>query len=87
MIKQFLEHWNHGTRDAHAFYVFSQVFRIQNHYLQKTEDIYFFEVNTQYILLSVMKTSEFSGVCIYLVFTKKKVNFLFILHFFHKING
>ena len=58
------------------------------------EDIYFFEVNTKYISSSVLKTSEFSGVCstnencdvfntrdeMYLVFTKK-VNFLFILYF------
>ena len=57
------------------------------------EDIYFFEVNTKYISSSVLKTSEFSLVRstsvnydvfnsrddIYLVFTEKKVNFLFIL--------
>ena len=51
------------------------------------EDNYFFEVNTKYISLSVLKTSEFSRVCstsensdfffnsrdeIYLVFTEKK---------------
>ena len=56
------------------------------------EDIYFFEVNTKYISLSVLKTSEFSrstnenfkvfnsGDDIYLVFTKKsKFSFYFIL--------
>ena len=60
------------------------------------EDIYFFEVNTKYISSSVLKTSEFSRVRstsgnsdvfnsrdeIYLVFTEKKVNFLFNLSFF-----
>ena len=54
--------------------------------MQYIEDIYFFEVNTKYISLSVLKTSEFSQVCsmsknsdvfnsrdeIYLVFTGKK---------------
>ena len=58
------------------------------------EDIYFFEVNTKYISLSVLKTSEFSRARstsenydvfnsedeIYLVFTKKS-KFLFILYF------
>ena len=58
------------------------------------EDIYFFEVNTKYILSCVLKTSEFSWVRstnenfdvfnsrdeIYLVFTKKsKFSFYFIL--------
>ena len=60
---------------------------------QYIEDIYFFEVNTKYISSSELKTSEFSRVRstsenfdvfnsrdeIYLVFTSKKVNFLFIL--------
>ena len=59
------------------------------------EDIYFFEVITKYISLSVLKTSEFSRArCtsekfnvfnsrddIYLVFTENKVIFLFILYF------
>ena len=64
--------------------------------MQYIEDIYFFEVNTKYISSSVLKTSEFSQVRstsensdvfnsrdeIYLVFTEKKVKFLFILYFF-----
>ena len=58
------------------------------------EDICFFEVNTKYISSSELKTSEFSRVRstsenyyvfnsrdeIYLVFTEKKANFLFILY-------
>ena len=58
----------------------------------KIEDIYFFEVNTKYISSNVMKisvnsrvrsTSEFYDIfntCdeIFLVFSEKKVNFLFI---------
>ena len=62
--------------------------------MQYIEDIYFFEVNTKYISSSELKTSKFSRVCstsenldvfksrdeIYLVFTDKKVNFLFILY-------
>ena len=58
------------------------------------EDICFFEVNTKYISSSELKTSEFSRVRstsenfyvfnsrdeIYLVFTAKKANFLFILY-------
>ena len=58
------------------------------------EDICFFEVNAKYISSSEMKTSEFSRVRstsenfyvfnsrdkIYLVFTEKKANFLFILY-------
>ena len=31
--------------------------------MQYIEDIYFFEVNTKYISLSELKTSEFSRVC------------------------
>ena len=63
--------------------------------MNQIEDIYFFEVNTKYILASVVKTLEFSRVHstsensdvfnsrddINLVFTGKKVNFLFLLHF------
>ena len=55
-------------------------------------------MNTKYISSSVLKTSEFSCVRstnenfdvfnsrdeIYLVFTKIKVNFLFILYFFRR---
>ena len=58
------------------------------------EDICLFEVNTKYISSSELKISEFSRVRstseifdvfnsrdeIYLVFTEKKANFLFILH-------
>ena len=58
------------------------------------EDICFFEVNTKYISSSVLKTLQFSQVCstsenfdvfnsqddIYLVFTERKSNFLFILY-------
>ena len=61
---------------------------------QYIEDICFFEVNTKYISSSELKTSEFSRVRstsenfyvfnsrdeIYLVFTEKKANFLFILY-------
>ena len=62
--------------------------------MQYIEDIYFFEVNTKYISSSVLKTSEFSQVCImsensdffnsrdeiYLVFTEKSsFSFYFIL--------
>ena len=57
-------------------------------------DFCFFEVNTKYISSSELKTSEFSRVRstsenfyvfnsrdeIYLVFTEKKANFLFILY-------
>ena len=60
------------------------------------EDICFFSVNTKYISLSELKTSEFSPVRstsekfyifnsrgeIYLVFTEKKANFIFILYQF-----
>ena len=60
------------------------------------EDIYFFEVNTKYISSNVLKISAISRVRstseiadifntfdeIFLVFTEKKVNFLFI--FFRK---
>ena len=67
--------------------------------MQYIEDIYFSEVNTKYISSSVLKTSEFSRVHstvensdvfksrdeIYLVFTEKKVNFLFILYFFRDL--
>ena len=67
--------------------------------MQYIEDIYFSEVNTKYISSSVLKTSEFSRVRstvensdvfksrdeIYLVFTEKKVNFLFILYFFRDL--
>ena len=56
------------------------------------EDIYFFEVNTKYISSNVLKISAISRVRstseiadifntwdeIFLVFTEKKVNFLFI---------
>ena len=56
------------------------------------EDIYFFEVNTKYISSNALKisvisrvrsTSEIADIFntwdeIYLVFTEKKVNFLFI---------
>ena len=62
--------------------------------MQYIEDIYFFEVNTKYISLSVLKTSEFSRVCSksensdvfnsdmkYILYLQKKVNFLFILYF------
>ena len=62
-----------------------QLIFIRNLKLKK-EDIYFFEVNTNYIASSVLKTSEFSRVRstsensdvfiaqdeIYLVFTKTK---------------
>ena len=62
-----------------------QLIFIRNLKLKK-EDISFFEVNTNYIASSVLKTSEFSRVCstsensdvfnsqdeIYLVFTKTK---------------
>ena len=62
--------------------------------MQYIEDICFFEVNTKYISSSELKTSEFSRVRstsenyyvfnsrdeIYLVFTEKKANFLFILY-------
>ena len=55
--------------------------------MQYIEDIYFFEVNTKYISLSVLKTSEFSRVRstvensdvfnsrdeIYFVFTESKI--------------
>ena len=66
-------------------------------YSRYIEDIYFFEVNTKYISSSVSKKSEFSRVRstsekfsdvfnsreeIYLVFTKKKSKFLFIIYFF-----
>ena len=58
------------------------------------EDICLFEVNTKYIASSELKISEFSRVRstsenfdvfnsldeIYLVFTEKKANFLFILY-------
>ena len=55
------------------------------------EDICFFEVYTKYISSSELKTLEFSRVRIkfyvfnsrdeiYLVFTEKKANFLFILY-------
>ena len=67
--------------------------------MQYIEDIYFFEVNTKYISSSVLKTSEFSRVHsmveksdvfnsldeIYLVFTEKKVIFIFILYFFRDL--
>ena len=63
--------------------------------MQYTEDIYFFEVNTKYILSSVLKTSKFSRVRstsensdvfnsqdeIYLVFTEKS-KISFFLYFF-----
>ena len=62
----------------------------------RVEDIYFFEVNTKYISSSVLKKHHiFSRVRtmgdhsdvlnsrdkIYLVFTKKKVYFLYIVYF------
>ena len=66
--------------------------------MQYIEDIYFFEVNTKYISLSVLKTSEFSRVCstsensdvfnsdmIYILYLQKIVNFLFILYFFRDL--
>ena len=66
--------------------------------MQYTEDIYFFEVNTKYILSSVLKTSKFSRVRstsensdvfnsqdeIYLVFTEKKEIF-FLFYTFSEI--
>ena len=65
-----------------------------NHVIRYIEDICFFEVNTNYISSSELKTSEFSRVRstsenfyvfnprdeIYLVFTEKKANCLFILY-------
>ena len=74
----------------------SEIIRTDRLSTKYKEDIYFFEVNTKYISSSVLKTSEFSRVRstsenfdvfnsrdeIYLVFTEKKVNFLFILLFF-----
>ena len=71
--------------------VFDKIFDIEVRYI---EDICFFEVNTKYISSSELKTSEFSRVRstsenyyvfnsrdeIYLVFTEKKANFLFILY-------
>ena len=66
--------------------------------MQYIEDIYFFEVNTKYISLSVLKTSKFSRVCSmsensdvfnsdmkYILYLQKIVNFLFILYFFRDL--
>ena len=68
-----------------------------NFHIESIEDIciYFFEVNAKYISSNVLKTLEFSLVHstnensdvfnsrdkIYLIFTEKKVNFLFFLLF------
>ena len=63
-------------------------------FIENIEDIYISEVNTTYISLSALKTSEFSRVRsmsknsdvfnsqdnIYLVYTEQ-VNFIFILYF------
>ena len=77
---------------AHFFTVCASNGPLKSCYI---EDSYFFEVNTKYISSSVLKTSEISRVRstsehsnvfnsrdeIYLVFTKIKVNFLFVLYF------
>ena len=43
---------SHLSQDGHIFFIFNSIKYI--------EDIYLFEVNTKYILSSVLKTSEFS---------------------------
>ena len=76
-------------------YVFPTLCLTKFQRFQYIEDICIFEVNTKYISSSELKTSEFSLVLrtrenfyvfnsqieIYLVFTEKKVNFLYIFQF------
>ena len=77
---------------AHHFTVYASNGPLKSCYI---EDSYFFGLNTKSFTSSVLKTSEISRVRstseqsdvfnsrdeIYLVFTKIKVNFLFILYF------